>query len=1234
MRNKINKILIVSILIISSVANTVYAAPGDALTGTADISGIVVFGEELTATYTPGNNTGTLSYQWVRGSSDIQDAVSDKYTLVEADVGEQISVRIESDVESGSVTSTQTVAVDKADCETAKGVIPVYNSKTDISITVDIVAGYEYIIVENDALISSGTWQDSNIFTSLDPNTSYDIYQRVKETNTHKASAVSDKLDEFTIPSILDGTASITGTAVFGEELTAAYTPGNNSGTLQYQWIRGASDISGAISDKYTLIVDDIGEQISVRITSTVETGSVVSGQTTTVLKATPTPIKGITPVILTIDADEIVVDTVAGYEYIIVADGADVSTGTWQDIASFYPISSNTPYDIYQRVKETATHYASAVSDKLDATTAPDQLTGTATVSGTEVYGEELTATYTPGNNTGTLQYQWVRGSTDITGATSDKYTLVEEDIGQLISVKISSTVEGFYLTSNQTGAIAKADSTVSPVADPILVSKTGTTITVAAVAGYEYIRVADGALVSSGVWQDNNEFSGLSENTQYDIYQRSKETATHLASATSNLLDVTTDVTLTGTASVSGTEVYGEELTAVYTPGNNSGTLQYQWVRGADDIIGATGDKYTLTENDIGQLISVKISSTVEAGTLTSSQTGVIAKADNTTSPIVDPVLESKTDTTITVTAVAGYEYIIVADGALVSSGVWQDSNEFTGLTANTAYDIYQRVKETATHLVSATSNLLDATTENEALTGTAQISGTTIVASTLTASLTGGNNTGTLAYQWMRGGVDIPSAVNSTYILVIDDIDQQISVKISSDVQTGSLTSAETSAIEKQDCIIAKGDTPTLESKSSSTVTLTSVADYEYKVVADGEASTAGTWQDSNVFTGLSGNTAYDFYQRVKETLAQKPSETSDKLDVTTDVSSALTGTASISGNTIYGSTLTASLSSTNNTGTLKYQWVRGTTDIASATSSTYVLAAADIGSQIKVKISSTEETGVITSVATAAITKASSSPSKGVTPVLSSKTRHSVTLKYFAGYEYKVVANGASSSTGTWQSSSYFSDLSSGTNYDFYQRVKETSTNYASSISDKLDIKTYSYSSSTTASPKPTASPTPTVTLIPTATATPNITATPAPTATATPVPSVNVYVTPQAVKEDSKNGTVVVEIKTTDLPYGTKSIKTSDDRLIKINGDESIYVTVDSKDINNGMLELITLDEEGVALGAISMNVAEYLEEDNNPVMPFWLKIVLAVLIGAFVFTGVYVIIIRRRNYGY
>lgn len=85
-------------------------------------------------------------------------------------------------------------------------------------------------------------------------------------------------------------------------------------------------------------------------------------------------------------------------------------------------------------------------------------------------------------------------------------------------------------------------------------------------------------------------------------------------------------------------------------------------------------------------------------------------------------------------------------------------------------------------------------------------------------------------------------------------------------------------------------------------------------------------------------------------------------------------ALTGTVSITGSLKYDETLTASVTDTNNTGTLSYQWRRNGDDIASATSSTYLVTEDDIGYTLSVVVTSSVESGSIVGTASDSISKA--------------------------------------------------------------------------------------------------------------------------------------------------------------------------------------------------------------------------------------------------------------------
>lgn len=130
----------------------------------------------------------------------------------------------------------------------------------------------------------------------------------------------------------------------------------------------------------------------------------------------------------------------------------------------------------------------------------------------------------------------------------------------------------------------------------------------------------------------------------------------------------------------------------------------MQYQWLRGDSEISGATSINYTVVQEDVGTVISVDVTSTVQTGTLTAN-TPVIEKADQDAPD--SPTMASRTSTSITLIAVNGCEYQIDELG-------WQASPEFTGLTPETAYSLKQRYAETATHNASTESEALAVTTD----------------------------------------------------------------------------------------------------------------------------------------------------------------------------------------------------------------------------------------------------------------------------------------------------------------------------------------------------------------------------------------------------------------------------------------------------------------------------------------------------------------------------------------
>lgn len=164
-------------------------------------------------------------------------------------------------------------------------------------------------------------------------------------------------------------------------------------------------------------------------------------------------------------------------------------------------------------------------------------------------------------------------------------------------------------------------------------------------------------------------------------------------------------------------------------------------------------------------------------------------------------------------------------------------------------------------------------------------------------------------------------------------------------------------------------------------------------------------------------------------------------------------SMSGTVVITGTAKYGSILTADPALLINAGTPMYQWNRNGAAIGGATTSTYTLAAADIGAVITVTATADGVTGIgsITSTPTAIIAKADG-PAAPEPPTEAGKTANSITLTANALHQFS--KDGGT----TWQDSEVFTGLLTYYPYTFVARIKETSTTNASAASGGTSIIT--------------------------------------------------------------------------------------------------------------------------------------------------------------------------------
>ena len=597
-------------------------------TGRPAISGTTQVGETLTADTTgigdaDGLTNVAYSYQWLANDgtsdTDIAGETDSSYTLVAADEGKTIKVRVSFTDDAGngeSLTSTATISVAARPNSPATG-RPAISGTAQVGETLtadtsgisdadglaDATFAYQWLA---DGTGIAGATGDAYILTTsemgkiIKVRVSFTDDAGNEETLTSTATGtVSPAVQPQTANSSATGVPTVTGTAQVGETLSVdtsgiADADGLTNVSYSYRWVANDEGTDANISSEtdatYTLVAADVGDTIKVKVTFTDDAGNeeaLTSGATDAVAAADPPAMPtGLSPSVshdaVTLTWDDPQDDSITGY-VILRRDRAIHAVGTFVTIAGDTG-SADTAYtddtvepdrEYVYRIKAINEHgEVSEMSDWVRGFTpaAPptdSPATGEPTISGTVRVGQTLTVDTSgiadaDGLNNAVFAYQWLSDDADIGGATGSTYTLVDDDEGRTIKVRVTVTDD----VGNET------------------------TLTSAATEAVEAV-------------------------------EAKRNTAA------------------TGRPIISGTVRVGETLTADTTGiGDADGlanvSYSYQWVvtdGGAYiDISGETGATYTLASTDRGLYILVRVSFADDAGkreTLTSAATDMVEAA-----------------------------------------------------------------------------------------------------------------------------------------------------------------------------------------------------------------------------------------------------------------------------------------------------------------------------------------------------------------------------------------------------------------------------------------------------------------------------------------------------------------------------------------------------------------------------------------------------------------------------
>ena len=527
------------------------------------------------------------------------------------------------------------------------------------------------------------------------------------------------------------------------------------------------------------------------------------------------------------------------------------------------------------------------------------------------------------------------------------------------------------------------------------------------------------------------------------------------------------TVTVTRVRAPTITGTARVGETLTVDTSGISDSDGLDnpgysYQWVRTDgnvdSDIAGATSATYTLTAEDEGKTILVRVSFTDDEGnteTRTSSTTPEVpvlltvevqrVPENHNGSGTFDVRILFSEPVPVSHRTLQGH-FFQVSNGAVEATRRVNGRDDLREITVQpyTSAAVVLVLSPTADCAVEGAvctgdgrplSSRLEITvpgsTANLPAQGSPTIRGTSEVGQTVTADTSGisdadGFTGATFSYQWVsyngNGYTDIRGATDSTYTLVSADEGKAFKVRVSFTDDAGykeSLTSAlfgserpyGLNASESDGAVALTWKLPAGWPYSSTFQILRNrpeLGEAEPLVHVRFTESGANTYTDTDVEPGVlyvyrvKGVDPFGFPQEASEPVEIRTTES------TTVENRPATGAPTIGGTVQVGETLTTDTSEIAdedglNNAAFSYQWLRndGSTDvgIAGETNSTYVLDTNDEGKTIKVRVSFTDDAGndeTLTSAPTAQVTRSSNHPATG-TPTIRGQIRVGATLR---------------------------------------------------------------------------------------------------------------------------------------------------------------------------------------------------------------------------------------------
>ncbi len=246
---------------------------------TAPTASAITYGQTLSDSILSGGSGNVAgSFAWTNGATKpfVSDSNATEYSVTFTPI----------DGNYAPSTTTVTLVVNKATASVAAPTNGVVNDTAN-TFTFTAAEGYDGASLYEYSIDGGANWKDCTTFIINVGNiavTAGNVQVRLKSTDDYNSGNILSSTEAFTAE--VKGTVAITGDAHVGGILTAETQGIQNGAVLHYQWKSGSVNI-GADKNTYTTAGSDIGKNITVTVTVTVDgyTGELTSSATDEVSK-------------------------------------------------------------------------------------------------------------------------------------------------------------------------------------------------------------------------------------------------------------------------------------------------------------------------------------------------------------------------------------------------------------------------------------------------------------------------------------------------------------------------------------------------------------------------------------------------------------------------------------------------------------------------------------------------------------------------------------------------------------------------------------------------------------------------------------------------------------------------------------------------------------------------------------------------------------------------------------